>query len=237
MDDGIADERELQRTLAELGIINRRLGGHAASRSVLDPLVAGSGRPLTVLDVGAGGGDLLRELAASWSRRGRAVRVVGLDLCARSCRFARRGMDAAFGRQGGAGREPAALFLAGDGFRLPFPDHSVDVAHSAMMMHHFRDEEIARLLVEMRRVSRAGVLVNDLHRNALAHGGIRLLTAFFSRSRFIRHDAPLSVRRGFRREELRTLWRSAGMNGTTIRWRWAFRYVLWTPAEGGEGTS
>ena len=42
------------------------------------------------------------------------------------------------------------------------------------------------------------------------------------------HDGPLSVRRGWRRSELRALAGRAGLPVAHIRWRWAFRWVLST---------
>ena len=81
------------------------------------------------------------------------------------------------------------------------------------------------MLREMRRVSRRGVVVNDLHRHPLAWVAIRTLTRLCSRSGLIRHDAPLSVRRGFRRAELTSLARAAGVP-CEVQWRWAFRWVL-----------
>ena len=101
-----------------------------------------------------------------------------------------------------------------------------------MFFHHFDEDRIVALLSEMRRVSSVGILVNDLHRHRLAHDGIRVLTGLFSRSRFIRHDAPCSVRRAFRRDDLERLRDRLGWHDARIRWHWAFRWSLYKPLSG-----
>lgn len=212
IDDPVGDPHDLARMHDELGVINRWLGGTASSLGELDRRL---GRPpRSLLDLGAGGLDLPRALLG----RGRPERIVAVDLGRGSCRDARRRIR---------DEDPIHVVCA-DGFRLPLPDHSVEVAHAALFLHHFREAEVVRLLTEMARVATRGVLINDLHRHPLALGGIRLLTGVFSRSHLIRHDAPLSVRRGFRREELRHLLDAAGLQAD-IDWRWAFRYVVWCP--------
>lgn len=244
--------------LRELEVINRCLGGHAASLSILEPLMfARAGAPdggWKILDVGCGGGDFSRALAARITRRGGQVRVVGLDLSAGSCRLAARQSVLAAqpsipeaGRpwSTAAARPPAQpaespwrptraplMFVAGDGFRLPFADRSFHIAHCAMFFHHFDEDCIVALLSEMCRVSSLGVLMNDLHRHRLAHDGIRVLTGLFSRSRFIRHDASASVRRAFRRDDLEKLRRRLEWNDARIRWHWAFRWSLYKPLDG-----
>jgi len=212
IDDPVRDPDDLARMHDELGVINRWLGGTRSSRAELEQRL---GRmPRSLLDLGAGGLDLPRALLG----RGGPDRILAVDLFRASCRDARRRL-----RDG----DPIHVVCA-DGFRLPLPDHSVEVAHAALFLHHFPEDAVVRLLTEMARVATRGILINDLHRHPLALGGIRVLTAAFSRSHLIRHDAPLSVRRGFRREELRHLLDAAGLRGD-IGWRWAFRYVVWCP--------
>ena len=92
--------------------------------------------------------------------------------------------------------------MRGDAFQLPFGDDSFDYAHSALFLHHFRDQEIVSLLGEMRRVASRGIVVNDLERHPIAYHAIRVLSRIFIRSPIVRNDAPLSVRRGFRSEDL-----------------------------------
>ena len=78
----------------------------------------------------------------------------------------------------------------------------------------------------MRDNCKTGFVINDLHRHPLAYHAIRLLTAAFSNSYLVKHDAPLSVARGFTRTEWQTIFQMAGLADYTIQWQWAFRHLI-----------
>jgi hypothetical protein len=78
----------------------------------------------------------------------------------------------------------------------------------------------------MHENSRSGFFINDLHRHPLAYHSIRLLTCFFSKSYLVKHDAPLSVLRGFKKKEMEELLNSAGIQHYKIQWKWAFRWLV-----------
>ena len=225
IDDPVHDGRAISRMHGELAVINRWLGGFAATTWGLERLVGSGPRELVVLDAGSGGGDTAGAIIRWARRRGRRARVIALDLNPSACADARARSDS----------RSDATVVAGDAFALPFGDGTVDVAHAALFLHHFREDEIVALVRELARVSRHGVVVNDLHRHWLAWASIRLLTRAFSRSRLIRHDAPLSVRRGFTRKELTRIFRTAGLAGHSVSWRWAFRYVAVANGDRREG--
>jgi hypothetical protein len=76
------------------------------------------------------------------------------------------------------------------------------------------------------RQARLGIVINDLHRHPIAYHSIKILTRLFAKSPLIRHDAPLSVARGFSREELDKIMQKAGITSYTISWRWAWRWLV-----------
>jgi len=229
----------LHDALGELEIINRHLGGHRTSILGIQRLLRAQpkSRELTVLDVGAGGADTAAEIER-WSRRtGRSLRVVSMDIntftCARARVLLRQAADADSppGQPVVAAAVVAAAVVAGDVFHVPFRPASFDIVHSSLFLHHFDDREAAVILRTLRRLARVGVIVNDLHRHPLAYWSVRLGSTLFSASKFVRHDGPLSVLRGFRRHELETLSRAAGASPMSLSWRWGFRWALCLPPE------
>jgi hypothetical protein len=60
----------------------------------------------------------------------------------------------------------------------------------------------------------------------MAWQSIRLLTGWFSSSYLVKNDAPLSVLRGFHRGEWQRLLRQAGIGAYSLRWKWAFRWLI-----------
>ncbi len=99
-----------------------------------------------------------------------------------------------------------------------------------LFLHHFTDSKIAALLRTLLLKTRKGVVISDLHRHPLAYWGICLLTSLFSRSKAVRNDGPLSVLKGFRRPEVEAILDAAGVGRARVKWRWAFRYVVFISA-------
>jgi len=201
MDDLTQPEHEFAAAYRELAIINRRLGGVRAIERFLP------NRPdLLILDVAAGACDVSEALL----RRVRC-KIVVLDLNPRGLRLAQR-----------------ALPVVGDALELPFADGTFDVVMASLFFHHLSNDDCVRVLTQMWRLARRCVIVNDLHRHPVAYWSIRTLTAMFSKSRMVRHDGPVSVRRAFRPSELLEIAKRAGVPARVHR---SFPYRLVLAAE------
>jgi ubiquinone/menaquinone biosynthesis C-methylase UbiE len=214
MDDPSVADDQVDRALNELSFINRWLGGFRVSRLGVGSLINSlpMDRPVSVLDVGAGGSDLPKALGPL----GRQVDVTSLDLNFHAC--VRAGE-----------RRPPVRAVNGSAFSLPFRDRSFDIVHVSLFLHHCTDAEARTLLADLTRVARLGIVINDLHRHALAYVGISMLTGVFSHSALVRNDAPVSVLRGFLRDEIEALLPDGVKTSTSISWRWAFRWCICIP--------
>jgi ubiquinone/menaquinone biosynthesis C-methylase UbiE len=169
---------------------------------------------VTVLDVGTGGGDIPRALVR-WARRvGRSIRVFALDRDGETLRAAALRM---------AGY-PEITLIRGDALALPVQPRSVDVAISALVLHHLPPAEAAVSLAEMDRAARRGLVANDLFRSRLVHAVVWLTTRLLARNRMTRHDGPMSVRRAYTLREVESLARRADLVDVRVhRYVWAFR--------------
>lgn len=78
----------------------------------------------------------------------------------------------------------------------------------------------------MQENSTTGFFINDLQRHPLAYYSIKWITSLFSKSYLVKNDAPLSVARGFTKKEWIEIFRSAGISNFSIKWKWAFRYLI-----------
>jgi 2-polyprenyl-3-methyl-5-hydroxy-6-metoxy-1,4-benzoquinol methylase len=215
MDAPDLEPAELAETLRELAFLNAGLGGYAATLGALERMVPPGRRDFDVLDVGSGGGDTARRIVEWARRRGRTARVYGIDIAPEAAACARRNSIGLDGLE----------FSVQDLFALS-TERKYDIVHSALFLHHLADADAAAALTKMYGLCRWGMVVNDLHRHPLAYYSIQRLTSMFSRNRLIRHDAPLSVLRAFRRPELYDLARLAGVPVPEISWRWAFRWRM-----------
>jgi hypothetical protein len=210
-----SNEIEIGSALREIGLINRFLGGSTTSLAGLAPYLRGRRDRVHLLDVGTGGGDLPVAIARWCRAEGVAIRIVAVDRGDGACRFART-----------LARDyPEIEICRADVFALPLRRQSFHLAHCAMFLHHFTQDEAASILSALSRLVTEGIVINDLHRHAFAYHSIRVLTRFFSQSRLVRNDAPLSVRRGFRAPDLDDLQARCGFSSFRYRWSWAFRYL------------
>ncbi|MFN2455835.1 MAG: methyltransferase domain-containing protein [Pyrinomonadaceae bacterium] len=217
LDKGDYTPEEYEGCLVELRRINRLLGdARALRRSLLKEIEYQHLKSFSVLDVGAGSGELLRA-AARWARRSkRHAAFVGLELNARSA--------AAILEESHEMKEISAL--RGDAFALPFADDSFDYAICSLFTHHFKDEQSALILRELARVARRRIFVIDLHRHPLAYLFYTTIGKLFLRNRLIREDGALSILRSFKPQEFYRLGQRAGLAGLRVRRRFPFRLVL-----------
>jgi ubiquinone/menaquinone biosynthesis C-methylase UbiE len=214
MDDPAVDEASHHQALRELSVINRWLGGDRVSRRGVERFLQHipSDRPVSVLDVGAGGSDLSRALAPL----GRRFDITALDLNARAGDFVRK-----LGH-------PVQV-VVGSAHALPFDEQTFDIAHASLFLHHCTDDQARALLENLSRIARYGIIINDLHRHTIAYASISLLTRLFSRSALVRYDAPASVLRGFLRRELVVLFPARLHTALSISWHWPFRWCASVP--------
>jgi SAM-dependent methyltransferase len=217
MDDFSLSGDELRRNLEELETINTWLGGYKVVLDALEELLAGySGPPLRLADIGSGGGDTLRHIA-KWARRKNIpMELTGIDANDFMVRYARQ-------RCGGF---PEIDVKQHDVFSEQFSQEHYDIVVCSLFCHHFTDEQLVSMFRQLHRQAGMAVIINDLHRHWLAYYSIKCLTWLFSDSRLVKNDAPLSVWRAFRREELQDLVRQAGITRYSLRWMWAFRWQL-----------
>ena len=217
IDKGSYTEEEYEGCLVELRRINRWLGDVGAlRRSVLAGIDRDGAREFSVLDVGAGSGELLRVLAR-WARgAGRRARLVGLELNARASRGILE-----------ESREFSEISaVRGDALRLPFADGAFDYCMCSLFAHHFRDETLVAVLREMVRVARRRVYVIDLHRHPVAYYFYKTVGPVFLRNRLTREDGALSILRAFTPSELKSLAARAGLARPTVERRFPYRLVL-----------
>jgi SAM-dependent methyltransferase len=157
-------------------------------------------RPLHIVDVGSGGGDMLRRIDAWAARRKIAVKLTGIDLNPHAARAARE-----FSPDG-----CEIEWITGDVFSYA-PAEGVDIVISSLFTHHLETEEIVHFLKWMESVTRYGWFVNDLYRSRTAYELFGALAEIAGWHRFVRHDGPVSIRRSFREEDWRRLCAGAGL--------------------------
>jgi len=217
LDKGSYTPEEYEGCLVELRRINEWLGDAESLRdSLLKEIGVANLKSFSVLDVGAGSGELLRVIAR-WAREtNRRAKLVGLELNERSARAILN-----------ESREFAEIAsVQGDGFRLPFPDRAFDYAIQSLTLHHFDDDGAAKIIKEMARVAKRGLFVIDLERSKLAYFLYTTVARLFLHNRLIREDGALSILKSWTPAELMAIAGRAGLANARVNKHFAARLIL-----------
>ena len=217
IDTGDYTDEEYNTFLREIRFINQRLGDRSAlEKALLSEISTQDINEFSVLDVGAGSGELLSVIADFAHENGRHCQLVGLDLNELS--------SLEIAKESENYSEMSAV--RGDAFRLPFGDGAFDYAICSLFTHHLTDEQVPRVLREMARVARRGIIVIDLERNAMAWFLFNLFCLAYRISPLVRQDGSLSIKKGFREGELKALAKKAGLPNVSVQRHAPYRVVL-----------
>lgn len=220
LDDPSIPFADIRRNMEELDTINTLLGGHAITIAGVKKILqhshlkrSGASEPLTICEIGCGGGDNLRAIDKWLKRKNITASYTGIDINPHCIAHAKASAGLAH-----------AQWITSDYKQVRF-ENKPHIIFSSLFCHHFKEEELAFMFRWMHEHAALGFFINDLHRNPVAYYSIRLLTRLFSRSYLVKNDAPLSVLRGFSAKELRALMQQAGLQNCSIEWKWAFRWL------------
>jgi 2-polyprenyl-3-methyl-5-hydroxy-6-metoxy-1,4-benzoquinol methylase len=214
MDDAAQDFRAFSSALRDLERINRMSLAYRPTLRWLDGLARRTGaRRLSVLDVGAGGGDMLARVAAWGARRGVALELAALDRSPHAAAHARA-------------RHPGlpVRWITADLFALDQAER-FDAVICGLFAHHLEDATLVRFLRWLQARARQGWLISDLHRHPLpwatVWAGVRLLRM----DPMVVHDSTVSIARGFSRTDWVELIERAGVQAE-LRWAFPFRWTV-----------
>jgi len=229
---------DIRLNMQELEFINTRLGGHAITISGVLKLM-GNRNKIHICEIGCGGGDNLKAIDTWCLKHGVDAKFTGIDIKDTCIRWAEENTRSV----------RHIRFICSD-YRFAALPEKPDIIFSSLFCHHFNDEELKEIIAWKYQHSSLGFFINDLHRHPLAYHSIRILSRLFSSSYLVKHDAPLSVRRGFSRSDWKKALEGTGIwatgykeSGTltneihesgniakglqaVITWKWAFRWLI-----------
>src|SRR5580698_4924775 len=171
--DGDCSYEDFRDCLRSLEKVNRWLLGYRPTLTWLERLPRGLREPMHIVDVGSGGGDLLRQIAGWARRRGVAVQLTGIDLNPYAARAAAESTP----------KELRITWVTGNAL-VYRPEKPVGIVVSSLMAHHLEDEEIIALLRWMEATARVGWFINDLERSQQSCRMFGLLGRFAGWHRF-----------------------------------------------------
>jgi ubiquinone/menaquinone biosynthesis C-methylase UbiE len=225
LDAGEGTDRDVAHSLSDLRRINRFLGGRkvilralsSCLRDVsLDGSLDASLKKVSLLDVGTGSADIPMAVGADCQKRGLESFIAAVDISERNLRVSRSRLNVS-----------ADIHLVqADSLKLPFASRSFDFVTASLFLHHFRDEDVVRLLADFGRIAKRAVIINDLVRNLVPYYFTRISGPLLAWSFLTRNDAPVSVLRGFTPDEMKELARRAGLSNVRMKRSFPYRLSL-----------
>ncbi|RMF81504.1 MAG: methyltransferase domain-containing protein [Planctomycetota bacterium] len=173
-------------------------------------------RPLRVLDVATGAGDVPIRLARRAQQARIAMEIDACDISSRALEHAARRASAA---------NLPIHWKCCDILSTP-PEEEYDAVISSLFLHHLDEPQAVRCLRIMRDATRRLLLVHDLHRGAAAWLLTWCATRLITRSPVVHVDGPRSVRAAFTVKEAAELAERAGLSGARVTRRWPLRFLL-----------
>jgi ubiquinone/menaquinone biosynthesis C-methylase UbiE len=217
LDAGEGTDEDVARSLKDLRRINRHFGGRKVLLRALSTCLDGiRANQMSLLDVGTGSADLPMAVVEYSKLRGQKTFVVAVDLSERNLRISRARL----------GVVPEIHLVRANSLKLPFPPRSFDFVTASLFLHHFRDEDVVRLLADFGRIARRAVIINDLIRNLIPYYFTRIAGPFLAWSFLTRNDGPVSVLRGFTVDEMKELAARAGLRKLEVKRAFPYRLSM-----------
>jgi ubiquinone/menaquinone biosynthesis C-methylase UbiE len=201
------DEYKLWRR--EMWFLHRLFGEvRALKNSLLADISNERSRDLSVLELAAGSGEMLKYLRDVSGRKD--LNCVGVEMSEESAKEINAN---------------GLLSVRANATELPFADRSFDFAFCTLFLHHLDVSHAAALLREMHRIARRKIYIVDLDRRAIPYFLYKIFGSVFLQQ-FTLHDGALSIRRSYRANELYQLARSSGLRDVKVEKSAINRLVL-----------
>lgn len=192
MDRPDCDRELLFNTYRQFSRINRLLSGwDGIYKNRIRPVLQKMDRQATLLDIGCGGGDILKKLHNWFERDGFEVRLMGIDPDQRSFEFVN------------SLHWPESItFRQVNSSELLRENLSFDIVISNHLMHHLKSEELLAVCKDAAKLSSEMVIFSDIERSDIGYALFSAIAPLLFRNSYIVKDGLISIKRSFQKKEL-----------------------------------
>ncbi|WP_109300920.1 methyltransferase domain-containing protein [Aquimarina sp. AU474] len=216
MDDPMIKKEALQIALSDISRANKLLGGNAITKHAVCRLIKENlkSKEYVILDLGCGDGEMLREIADLFRKKGIQGKFIGVDLNKTSIEYAKNLSET----------YPEISFEEKNILEIESSSFSCDIIICTLTLHHLEDTQIKKVMKKCVALASMGVVINDLQRSTVAYYLFKLFSFFFIKGDIAKNDGLISIKRGFTKQELIGYAKEINSIRYKINWKWAFRY-------------
>jgi hypothetical protein len=189
-------------------LVNRFAGGTQAVRNFLagEMCKYDLNRPIRVLDIGSGTCDIPLAITKWTQKKSHRIEFTCIEINETALKMAAQNIKK-------SGYD--SIQLKNEDLLEFHPQQRFDYAIGSMFFHHFKDDQILEIVEKLRSYVLRGVLINDLRRSFVNYMICLLLVCPLSKG--VRHDALISIRKGFKPDELHRVLSRIGDAGVTVK--------------------
>lgn len=177
-------------------LVNRFVGGTEVVKNFLAKEISkhDRNRRVRVLDIGSGTCDIPLAITEWARRKSRRIEFTCIETNETALEMAAENIKRS---------RYDSIELKNEDILEFHPQRHFDYAIGSMFFHHLQDNQVLEIIERLRSYVLKGVLINDLRRNSISYAGCFVVVCLLPRG--VKHDALLSIRKGFKPEELSRL--------------------------------
>lgn len=216
MDDFNLEGKELKEALDKIAKINQLLGGNKLTLQGIKFLLKDfdKNKEYTIVDIGCGNGDMLRYIADFGLKNNYNFKLIGIDANAFTINHAQK-LSIQY---------PNINYKCEDIFDKQFKELKYDIVLATLTLHHFKNDDILKLVEAFYINTNIGIVINDLQRSKIAYRLFQVVCFVFNLNKMSREDGLISILRGFKKKELVAFSENLAFKNYILQWKWAFRY-------------
>lgn len=193
MDQPNCNKVLLFNTYQQFSTINRLISGwQHIYRNHIRPVLSDSSKKYSLLDIGCGGGDIIKMIDRLAKNDGIKLQITGIEPDGRALEYL------------SDQKWPENIsFINATSDDLTRENRSFDIVISNHLMHHLKEPELKTVCEDAQKLVSKKVIFNDIERSDFGYASFKVVATPFFRNSFIVEDGLTSIKRSFKKEELK----------------------------------